>query len=148
MKTIILASNSPQRKKLLKLLGVKFQVRPSRADELKKITSTCEKLVKDNALLKARDVARHSKNSVVIGADTVVYIGGKKLVGKPKDHQDARRILKILFARPQWVYTGIAVIDTRTGRTVVDYEKTKVFMIRLSERSLMMSEGARISRLA
>jgi septum formation protein len=136
MKKIILASGSAQRKKLLKLLGVRFSVRPSQVREIKKIQTTCCALVKENALLKAEDVASKLKRGIVIGADTVVYIGHKEIVGKPRDFRDARRILRILFSRPQWVYTGVAVIDVETGKCLVDYEKTKVFMIPLNDEEI------------
>lgn len=136
MKQLILASASVQRKKLLQLLGLKFKICPARVEELKHITSTCKKLVEDNALLKAKDVALRLKKGIVIGSDTVVYAGGKKIIGKPKSLKEARDILKILFSRPQWVYTGVAVIDAQTGKTMVDYEKTKVFMVRLSDEEI------------
>lgn len=136
MKKLILASGSVQRKKLLKFLGVPFMVRPSRVKEIKTIKTTCSSLVVDNALRKARDVASHFQDGVIIGADTVVYIGNKQIVGKPRSLKDAKRILKILFSRPQWVYTGLAVIDARTGVEVVDYEKTKVFMLSLTDEEI------------
>lgn len=136
MKTLILASKSPQRRRLLKFLGIKFTVRPSYAQEITKVRTTCSALVKENALRKARDVAARVKKGVVIGADTLVFVGRKQVVGKPRDVKDARRILKILFSRPQWVYTGVAVIDAATGQTLVDYEKTKVFMIPLTAREI------------
>src|SRR6185503_10983672 len=134
MKRLILASGSKQRAKLLKFLDVDFKVIPSQVEEIQRIDKSCAQLVKDNALLKARDVACRHKGSVVIGADTVVYAGGKNLILKPKDHADARRILKILFSRPTWVYTGVVLIDTDSGKTMVDYEKTKVHMSRLTTK--------------
>lgn len=136
MKKIILASASPQRRKLLRLLGAKFTVRPSRVPEITRITTDCASLVKENALRKAEDVASRVKEGVVIGADTVVLVGAKRIAGKPRDFKEARRILKLLFSRPQWVYTGIAVIDAQTGRRVVDYEKTKVFMLPLTDAEI------------
>ncbi len=136
MKRIILASASPQRRKLLKLLGVHFTVRPSRIKEITKIMTNCSSLVKENALRKAEDVACRLKEGVVIGADTVVCVGPKRIVGKPRDLRDARRILKVLFSRPSWVYTGIAVMDVQTGQRIVDCEKTKVFMLPLTDEEI------------
>ena len=135
-KRIILASSSPQRKKLLQFLGVHFNVYPSRIREAKKVKTTCADLVENNALLKAKDAAKKVKEGIVIGADTVIYIGRKKIIGKPRNFKEAKRILKILFARPRWVYTGIAVIDAQTGKTMTDYEKTKIFMSALSDREI------------
>ncbi len=133
MKKIILASGSAQRKNLLKMTGVPFTVCKSGCPEIEAIQTSCAKLVKDNALLKARDVASRHKSGVVIGADTVVYTGQKNLVLKPRDLKEAKKSLKLLMSRPQWVYTGVAVIDIDQKREMVDYEKTKVFMSPLSD---------------
>lgn len=138
VKKLILASRSPQRRKLLKLLGLRFSVRPSGIREITRITTTCSALVKENALRKAADAAARLEKGIVIGADTLVYAGNKRIIGKPRDFKDARRILRILFSRPQWVYTGIAVVDAATGQRFVDYEKTKVFMIPLTEKEIAL----------
>ncbi len=135
MKKIILASQSPQRRKLLKFLGLRFTVKPSRAEELHKIKTTCSALVMENALRKAKDVAAGLKEGVVIGADTLVY-ADKKIIGKPRNLKEARRILKTLFSHPQWVYTGVAVIDVATGKTLVDYEKATIFRVPLSDAGI------------
>ena len=136
MKTVILASGSVQRKKLLKYSGLKFKVIPSKAEEIEKITTNVSDLVTKNAFNKAQNVAARLKTGIIIGADTVVYVGNKKIIGKPKSLKDARRILRVLFSRPQWIYTGVAVIDIDKGKVLIDYEKTKVFMMRLTEREM------------
>ena len=136
MKKLILASASLQRQKLLKDLGVQFAVKVSQAQEAQKIRSTCSALVKHNALLKAQDVAACLKSGVVVGADTVVYDGHKNLIGKPRNLQDAKKMLHALFSKPHWVYTGVAVIDAATGKRAVDYEKTKVFMLPLTDEEI------------
>lgn len=132
MKKIILASGSAQRKKLLSDLKIPFSVSVSSVHELTKIQTTCSALVKHNAVIKAQEVAGREKNGLVIGADTVVYLGGKEIIGKPKNHKDAIKILKKLFSNPHWVYSGVAVIDAKTGRKEVSYEKTKIYMQLLS----------------
>ncbi len=136
MKTIILASASPQRKELLQRGGIAFKVIPSRAEEINKITTNCSDLVKRNARLKAKEVAARVKKGIVIGADTLVYAGNKETIGKPKDMKDAKRILKLLFSRPHWVYTGVAVMDAQTKKTIVGCEKTKVYMNHLSDQEI------------
>lgn len=136
MQKIILASGSAQRKKLLAMAGVKFRVVLSRTEEIHKITANCSGLVKHNAVLKARDVADRVKQGLVIGADTLVYAGHRRIIGKPKDLADAKRILRILCSGPHWVYTGVAIIDASSGQMIVDYEKTKLFMQRLSDTEI------------
>jgi len=136
MKKIILASASPQRRKLMKILGLPFIVRPSRAQEISTITKDCAHLVKVNALLKAQEVASRLGKGIVIGSDTVVYSSKGRLILKPRDLKEAKKNLKELMVAPHWVYSGVAVIDAATGRKVVDYEKTKVFMTSLSDGAI------------
>ncbi|MBU0467800.1 MAG: septum formation protein Maf [Candidatus Omnitrophica bacterium] len=136
MKKIILASGSAQRKKLLTMLGISFRVSLSHSPESQKIKTTCSVLVKENALVKARSVAAKEKHGIVIGADSVVYIGNKKIIGKPRNLKEAKNNLKTLFSKPHWVYTGVAVIDVDTGKEIVDYEKTKIYMNSLSDSEI------------
>lgn len=133
---IILASKSKQRSQILKSLGLKFRIIESKIKEDRRIVSGCSQLVKRNALKKARDVAGKVRRGVVIGADTLVLVGKNKIIGKPKTLADAKRTLQILSARPQWVYTGLAVIDIDNKKEICDYEKTKVFMQKLSDKEM------------
>ncbi len=135
MRKIYLASNSKARKQLLKLFGFKFKVLASRVKEERRPGSSYVSLVKRNALSKARDVARRVKNGVIIAADTIMVQDGK-VFGKPKNLKDAYLMLKRLSSSPQWVYTGIAVIDKDKNKPKVDYEKTKVYMDKLSVREI------------
>jgi septum formation protein len=136
MRKLILASRSPARQKLLKEVGLDFTVSVSSAREARRIKTNCADLVMGNALLKAKDVAGRFKSGVVVSADTVVLVG-KKIIGKPKNIKDAVRTLKLLSRKPQWVYTGIAVIDIDRGRTYTDFDRTKVYMYRLSDKQIM-----------
>lgn len=133
MKKIILASASPQRKKLMKHLGLPFVIKKSTAEELTMITTNVADLVRDNALIKAIDIAEQIKYpALVIGADTVVY-AKNKLVIKPRDLKEAGKNLRMLMAEPHWVYTGVAIVDTQDKTVLVEHDKTKVFMNRLSD---------------
>ena len=133
MKKIILASASTQRRQLMKLLRLPFAVRKSKAEEISEITTNVSDLVKANALIKALDIAEEIQgDALVIGADTVVYAKGK-LVLKPKNLKEAKKNLKELMSEPHWVYTGVALVDAKTKESLVDYEKTKVFMTVLSD---------------
>lgn len=133
---LILASASPQRRKLMRILGLPFSVHPSRAQEITRITKGCAHLVQVNALRKAREVARAYHEGIVIGSDTVVYLSQNRLVLKPRNKQEAKKNLKELMARPHWVYSGLAVIDARSGRYELGYEKTKVFMSKLTDKQI------------
>ncbi|MDD5108143.1 MAG: Maf and M48 domain-containing protein [Candidatus Omnitrophica bacterium] len=135
---IYLASKSKARKKLLDKFGLKFKAFPSKVKEVNKRGNlSYAQLVKNNARNKAKDVASKVKEGIIIAADTICVQNGL-IFGKPKNIQDARRMLKKLSSAPQWLYTGIAVIkkDKSTEKLVLDYEKTKVHMDRLNDKEI------------
>jgi MAF protein len=136
MRKIYLASDSKARKKLLDIFGIKFKVIPSRIEEkIKPGKLSYAGLVKRNAFSKAKEVAKKVKDGIIIGADTIVVQNGK-IFGKPKDIKDANRMLKRLSKKPQWLYTGIAIIDKNKHKVLVDFELTKVYMDKLSEEEI------------
>lgn len=132
---IILASRSKARQRLLREIGLDFTVAVSNIKEARRIRTNCADLVVGNALAKAGDIAKRFRSGVVISADTVVLVG-KKIIGKPKNIKDAFHTLKLLSRKPQWVYTGIAVIDIDNSRAYTDFDRTKVYMYRLSDRQI------------
>ena len=135
MRKLILASRSKARRKLLNDVGLKFTVRSSDVREKRIIKTDCGDLVMENALTKALDIAGRTKTGVVIAADTVVLVG-KKIIGKPKSIKEALRTLKLLSRKPQWVYTGIAVIDIDNDKRYTAFDRTKVYMYRLTDREI------------
>lgn len=134
-RNIYLASDSKARKKLLKILGLKFKVLPSKVVQEKVNGRSFPGLVKSNALKKAKDAAARIKSGIVIGADTIAVQDGK-VYGKPKDLKDARRMLKALSLKPQYLYTGIALIDKDNNKIKLACEKTKVYMDKLSDEQI------------
>lgn len=106
----ILASVSPRRKELLKLAVGKFEVIPSGCEETVPENIPPEKIPEYLARLKACDVAEKYPRDTVVGADTMVFIGGM-LLGKPKDRPDAVRMLKLLSGTTHKVITGCAVCE-------------------------------------
>ncbi|MDD4981028.1 MAG: Maf and M48 domain-containing protein [Candidatus Omnitrophica bacterium] len=136
MRKIYLASDSKARKKLLDIFGLKFKAVSSRIKErVKPGNSSYAELVKKNALAKAKGVARKVRNGIIIGADTIVVQDGR-ISGKPKNLKEAQRMLKRLSQRPQWLYTGLAVIDKDKGISKLAYEKTKVYMDKLNDKEI------------
>lgn len=127
----ILASSSPQRKKILKEAGYKFEIVHPKISE--KISSKKpSQIVKSLALQKAKAVGR---KGIIIGADTIVVLDGE-IIGKPKDENEARKILRKLSASVHFVYTGVAILDTPYKKQIVDYEKTTVQFRKLSEKNI------------
>ena len=138
MKKIYLASKSRARKELLEKFGLKFKILPSKVKELVRCgNKSYSQFVKKNARNKAKEVAARVPEGIIIAADTICVQDGK-IFGKPKNLQAARRMLKKLSSKPQWLYTGLAVIAKSKGRDklIVDYEKTKVYMDKLNDAQI------------
>jgi septum formation protein len=112
---LILASASPRRAELLKLLRVKFRIIPSDAIEVVHEHLTPLEICQLNAHRKARAVAKRIPDALVIGADTLVFLDNK-ILGKPRNLADARRMLARLQGRTHQVVTGISLIQLRTHR--------------------------------
>lgn len=112
MKQIILASASPRRKELLTQIGFTFEVIPSTCEEMA-TTSHPADMVIELSKQKAKDIweklSDRQDSIVVIGADTVVAFE-QEVLGKPKDFDDAKRMLTLLSGKEHHVYTGVTLI--------------------------------------
>ena len=134
--SLILASRSPRRKRLLRQIGLKFSVRPSDVREDVLDHEPPERNAKRIALTKAVQIAKGLKSGIVIGADTIVVLG-KTILGKPRTQAEARRMLRSLSGRMHTVYTAFALIDAATQKKTVRIEKTKVWFRTLSRREII-----------
>ena len=119
MTKIILASNSPRRKKILTDLGLKFDVIPSNYEENLQTDIFSYDLIEDLATQKACDVVRRvGKDEIVLGADTVVVLHNK-IMGKPKSKEDAFKMLRELSGQTHMVVTSLCGINTKTNRAAL-----------------------------
>ena len=119
MTRIILASNSPRRKKILTDLGLDFEVIPSNYEEKLETDVFSYDLIEDLATQKACDVVRRvGKYEIVLGADTVVVLHNK-ILGKPKDKDDAYKMLRELSGNTHMVVTALCGINTKTNRAAL-----------------------------
>jgi septum formation protein len=125
---VILASGSPRRRELLAYLIDKFDAIPSGIDE--EASGSPRQQVEKLATDKALDIARQYPDALVIGADTLVAVGGQVL-GKPRDEADAADMLRMLSGRAHNVYTGVAVISS--GKTHIAVESTRVTFSHMSD---------------
>ncbi|CAH0119131.1 dTTP/UTP pyrophosphatase [Paenibacillus sp. CECT 9249] len=135
---LILASSSPRRQELIRSLGLPFEIVASDVDESTPPDWTPAHTVEQLALRKAQAVSERlapPNESIVIGADTVVVLDDEVL-GKPKDREDAASMLRRLQGRSHQVFTGVACIDMRTGRTEASHRMTHVRMKPLTERQI------------
>ena len=110
MQNIILASKSPRRQELLKTICEDFKIEVSDVNEDEISADTPQNLAQNIATAKAQAVFSSNTNSVVIGCDTVVEIGGK-VFGKPKNREDAVQTLKTLSGKTHSVHTGVSIIS-------------------------------------
>lgn len=145
-KRIILGSASPRRRELLAQIGVEFEVRVSDKDEIYS-ADIPEEIVKELSLAKAENVAEELKenrgehgikNTVVIGADTIVVLDNT-ILGKPRNADDAVRMLTQLQGREHQVFTGVAVLDYSADgkRSVHNYSVgTKVYVNSMTEEEI------------
>ena len=135
-KKIVLASASPRRNDLLKTMGLEFEIIPSQVEENIEDEIFSVELIENLAFEKAQDVAgKINFPSIVIGSDTVVVINNK-ILGKPKDKDDASNMLKMLSGNTHQVISAIAVIDTETGKALKDSVISDVTFKQLSDEEI------------
>lgn len=129
----ILASQSPRRRDLLRQVGIEHEVMPADVDETYLPHEAPAPHAERLARLKAATLAADHPHALVIGADTIVVIDGRVL-GKPADADDARRMLTRLSGRTHWVYTAVAV--ARDGALVSGVEAVEVTFRPLSPQQV------------
>ena len=130
---IILASQSPRRKELLGLLNIPFAIQVADIDETMEEDLPVAEAVARLSRRKAEAIPRQPAD-IVIAADTVVVCDGAVL-GKPKDEQDALRMLRMLSGRQHQVMTGLTVLQ---GEKAVSHtEITDIFFRDLTEAEIL-----------
>ncbi len=134
---IYLASKSPRRREILTSLNIPFECidSPYKEKESDGEGLAAEDFASRFACLKALAAAKNYKTGLVVGADTIVVQDGK-ILGKPKDREDAKTILKNLSGRNHKVITGLAIVNAETQKSFSHNEITKVYFKKLSELDL------------
>lgn len=147
MYSVILASGSPRRSEILEQVGIEFSVISSAIEEIS-TKNIPEEIVLELATMKAKDVAGQiSEASIIIGADTMVALNGQ-VMGKPKDEEDAKDMLRKIQGKKHQVYTGVCVIikeinrekDKKTeleSEKIISFtEKTEVWVYPMTEEQI------------
>jgi len=134
---IILASASERRAELLAKITNNFKIKTSEFEESDiPFSGSCGDYVMALARGKAMDICSSVKKpAAIIGCDTVVYFNGEVL-GKPKDSEEAFKMLSALSGNTHEVYSGIAVINTETQEISTEYVCTEVKFSKLSEEEI------------
>ena len=133
---LVLASASPRRQELLRSAGITFEVQPAHIPEDPLPGETAKDCAERLAPAKALAVARQRPHDYVLGADTVVVIGGHdgQLLGKPSDAADAARMLRLLSGREHRVITGVCLVVN--GQPSVASETTIVTMSEITDKEI------------
>jgi len=124
---LILASTSPRRREILALLGLPFDTIAPPFEEQVAPHLSIEDEVLDFAIGKAESVARTYPDALVIGSDTMISLAGEKM-GKPRDRDDAKRMLAALSGKTHEIFTAVALLDGADGRGLRLVERVLVDM--------------------
>lgn len=135
MPSIILASTSPYRKKLLERLQVTFKTVSPDIDETPSADETPEQLVERLAISKAQAVARITTNCLVIGSDQVA-VHGDRIVGKPENHDDAVQQLKFASGKSVTLFTGLALVNSDSGKVQSRVEPFRIHFRELTDQQI------------
>ena len=127
MRKIILASQSPWRKKILEKTGLPFKVIESGYEEDLGLKLSPKKLALKMARGKAEAVAAKHPNALIIGADTFI-IFGKELLGKPHTATRAKEMLRMLSGKWHDIITGFVIVDSKSGRSAEKVISTRVHL--------------------
>ena len=134
MEKIILASNSPRRREILGEF-IDFEIITREINEIKDGNFSPWATVMGLAFGKGIEVAKENENSIAPSADTLVELDGK-LMGKPKNRDEAREMIKSLSGKVHNVYTAYAIFKLSQGIKYVDYEKSSVKFYDLSHEEI------------
>lgn len=129
---LILASGSPRRRELLDLMGLTYTVETPDVDE--SFSGRPSETVMEVSRRKAAAVAARHSESIIIAADTLVFADGA--LGKPHTPERAKEMLRSLAGNWHHVYTGITVINTRSGRVLRNVDKTRVHLVPMTEQEI------------
>jgi septum formation protein len=124
-KTLILASRSPRRQRLLEQVGLMAAVQPCDLEEIFDPVLSAAENATLLALAKAECVARSVEDGIILGADTIVVLDGRML-GKPASAAEAVSMLQTLSGKTHTVATGIALVDRPSNRHMTAVELTEV----------------------
>ncbi len=137
---MVLASASPRRRQLLNLIGIAHEVRPANIDETMRPRETPRRHAERLAREKASAIAKRDPDLITIGADTIVVVN-RKVLGKPRDTDDAARMIALLSGREHVVTTAVAVSRGKKLRSAVEEVRVKFRRLRDDEIEAYIATG-------
>ena len=132
---IYLASRSPRRRQMLEMVGIQFTLIDIEIDEDNHFADNPREYVITLSGKKAEEAAKRISKGIVVTADTIVYLDGK-VMNKPVDEEDARRMLSLLSGRTHQVYTGFTLLSVPDGKIVQDCGITDVTFRQLDREEI------------
>ncbi len=132
---LVLASQSPRRRELMALLGVPFQVRVPQVEERVLPGEPPAEVPKRFSRLKAAAIASEMERGIVVAADTVVVHRGD-ILGKPRDAQHAREMLRRLRGERHWVLSGVTVLETDRGKQLTTLCESQVWLREMDDAEI------------
>jgi len=132
---LVLASASPRRAEILRMVGWPFEIHPVDIDESRREGEAAANYVERLAREKAEAAAPHRPGATIVGADTVV-VTDQEILSKPRDEEEARRMVRLLNGRWHQVLTGVAVIRFGRSSVKVRHETTEVRFAEMSEQNI------------
>ena len=132
--------SSPRRRQLLDLIGIAHEVRPANIDETMRPREAPRRHAERLAREKASAIAKRDPDLITIGADTIVVVN-RKVLGKPRDADDAARMLALLSGREHVVTTAVAVSRGKKLRSAVEEVRVKFRRLRDDEIEAYIATG-------
>ena len=132
---IILASKSPRRAEILRMIGVSFKVESSNIHEKINQKTKQNEIAINISKAKAEKISHKYPDKIIIGADTIVVFN-KKIFGKPKDKNESKKMLKALSGNCHKVITGVTIMNEKLGVIKTFSETTKVFVQKIPTKQI------------
>ena len=132
---IILASQSPRRAEILRMIGVNFKVDSCNINEKMNQKIEQNEIAMNISKAKAEKISQKYPNNIIIGADTIV-VYNEKIFGKPKDKNESRKMLKALSGNCHKVITGVTIMNKKLGVLKTFSETTKVFVKKIPRNQI------------
>ena len=132
---IILASQSPRRAEILRMIGVSFKVESSNIHEEINQKIKQNEIAINISKAKAEAISHKYPNDIIIGADTIVVFN-EKIFGKPKDINESKKMLKALSGNSHKVITGVTIMNKNLGVLKTFSETTEVFVQKIPTKKI------------
>ena len=134
--SFILASQSPQRKKILEAMGLEFKIIPAHIDEHHSGYVRPHAIVQSIARRKGQEVAKKYSDQWIIAADTIVILSNGQIALKPENEKKAEKVIQSYRNSHCWVYSGLALLNSSKKVCWVGYEKSKIEFKDFSESEI------------